>query len=111
MKSVKFEILAERRLMTGRFEIGIFRDTTTGQTQVSERAAPLVWTPMPAEGECVRVEPTLSLPPDAAQMLMDQLWHAGIRPTAGAGSAGQLTATERHLEDMRALVFKKEPKA
>lgn len=43
----------------------------------------------------------------AAQDLIDQLWQAGLRPTEGSGSAGSLAATERHLEDMRTLVFKK----
>jgi len=40
-----------------------------------------------------------------AQALMDRLWTAGFRPTEGAGSAGALDATQRHLEDMRTLVF------
>jgi hypothetical protein len=39
-------------------------------------------------------------------MLIDALWTAGLRPTEGHGSTGQLAATERHLEDMRALAFK-----
>lgn len=50
--------------------------------------------------------PLLGLTGDEAQQLMDELWNCGIRPAAGAGSAGSLAATERHLEDMRALVFK-----
>jgi hypothetical protein len=43
-----------------------------------------------------------------AQALMDRLWKAGLRPTEGSGSAGALAATERHLEDMRRIVFKPE---
>lgn len=46
---------------------------------------------------------------ETAQSLMDQLWNLGIRPTEGHGSTGQLAATERHLEDLRALVFKEVP--
>jgi len=42
-----------------------------------------------------------------AQTLMDDLWTAGLRPTEGTGSAGSLAATERHLQDMRTLVFSK----
>jgi hypothetical protein len=42
---------------------------------------------------------------------MDELWHAGIRPTEGAGSAGAMAATQRHLEDMRTLVFQPEKPA
>jgi hypothetical protein len=51
-------------------------------------------------------EPTLRIGETAAQSLMDQLWTCGIRPTEGHGSAGALSATQRHLEDMRQLVFK-----
>lgn len=44
---------------------------------------------------------------EVAQTLMDDLWHCGLRPTEGAGTAGAMRATERHLEDMRKLVFDK----
>jgi hypothetical protein len=43
-----------------------------------------------------------------AQLLIDDLWSAGLRPTDGTGSAGAMAATQKHLEDMRTLVFKKE---
>lgn len=52
-------------------------------------------------------EPTMDLSPQAAQVLMDDLWASGIRPTEGSGSAGALRATEKHLADMRSIVFKK----
>jgi len=41
------------------------------------------------------------------QVMMDDLWNCGVRPTEGSGSAGSLKATQNHLEDMRKLVFKK----
>ncbi len=56
----------------------------------------------PAE---VYYQPTFFLEPKAAQELMDDLWSCGLRPSEGSGSAGALAATERHLEDMRRLVF------
>lgn len=52
------------------------------------------------------LEPTLRMDRTAAQQLIDNLWQCGLRPTEGTGSAGSLKATERHLEDMRRLVFK-----
>lgn len=52
------------------------------------------------------VDPILRLETNDAQKLMDELWQCGLRPTEGTGSAGSLAATERHLEDMRKLVFK-----
>lgn len=51
------------------------------------------------------VEPCMRLSPDMAQVLLEQLWALGLRPRSGHGSAGQLQATEAHLQDMRALVF------
>lgn len=53
------------------------------------------------------VEPTMVLGREEAQQLIDELWRAGLRPAEGAGSAGQLASTERHLEDMRQIAFHK----
>ena len=41
---------------------------------------------------------------NVAQTLMDALWKSGLRPTE-VGSAGQLSAVQAHLEDMRKIVF------
>lgn len=65
-------------------------------------AAELNFKPLP-DGE---VPPeSFELRNEDAQELMDELWSAGLRPTEGSGSAGALSATQRHLEDMRTLVF------
>lgn len=48
-------------------------------------------------------EPLLILKHEQAQMLMEQLWSAGVRPSQAAGSIGQLASVEKHLADMRAL--------
>lgn len=52
-------------------------------------------------------EASFQLDINAAQVLMDELWQCGIRPSEGSGSSGALAATQKHLEDMRTLVFKK----
>lgn len=51
------------------------------------------------------VEPTMTMRNDEAQMLMDELWRCGLRPSDGTGSAGSLSATERHLADMRKIAL------
>ena len=51
--------------------------------------------------------PPVTLEPDAAQKLMDDLWDCGLRPSEGSGSAGQLAAVQKHLEDFRTMLFKK----
>jgi len=48
---------------------------------------------------------TLTMKELEAQELIDCLWAAGLRPTAGSGSAGQLAATQTHLKDMRDIAF------
>ncbi len=40
-----------------------------------------------------------------AQILMDELWSCGLRPTEGKGSAGAMAAVQEHLKDLRRLVF------
>ena len=71
------------------------------------RALPLTFkTYEPAE-RGMPIAPALCLTQTEAQELMDELWRVGLRPTEGTGSAGALAATQRHLEDMRALIFKK----
>jgi len=49
--------------------------------------------------------PAANLSQEEAQLLMDYMWAAGLRPSC-EGSAGQLAATEKHLEDMRGLTQK-----
>lgn len=58
------------------------------------------------EASC-ETQPCLTFHKDDAQAFMDELWHAGFRPTEGSGSSGSLAATQAHLKDMRAIVGKK----
>lgn len=69
-------------------------------------ARPLCFDARGPENEGVCASPAFSLGRDEAQQFMDQLWEVGLRPSEGSGSAGALAATQRHLDDMRALVFK-----
>lgn len=50
-------------------------------------------------------DPTFLLPIEMAQTLIDDLWHCGLRPSEGTGSAGALAATQKHLDDMRTIAF------
>lgn len=67
---------------------------------------------LPAQMKVLSIEehsmshaPAFTMENDDAQSLMDALFDAGIRPTAGFGSPGQVAAIKEHLEDMRRLVF------
>jgi|WetSurSiteA1Bulk_404760.scaffolds.fasta_scaffold173894_2 hypothetical protein len=57
------------------------------------------------DGDFIPTESSFHLDETASQKLMDMLWDTGIRPSAGSGSAGQLSSIQYHLEDMRKLVF------
>ena len=60
------------------------------------------WEVVEEGAECPR---TFGLNMVGSQILMDDLWNAGLRPTEGSGSAGSLSATQGHLEDMRKIAF------
>jgi len=49
--------------------------------------------------------PSISLSPETLQNLADELNNMGIKPQKGF-LEGKLEATDKHLEDMRRLVFK-----
>jgi hypothetical protein len=53
--------------------------------------------------------PPVAMRPTTAQGqdLLDRLYRAGFRPTEARGGEGTLAATQKHLEDMRAITFDK----
>ena len=51
-------------------------------------------------------DPTLQLSEHAAQLLIDDLWTCGYRPSEGTGSVGALKAVQDHVKDLRKIVFK-----
>ena len=71
---------------------------------VTHLAAPVVMEPIPEDDAAADIRPTFTLSEQAAQILMDELWSAGVRPS-DYGAEGQIEAMKAHLEDMRRLVF------
>ena len=57
--------------------------------------------------EFVKLQPFVAIEMHEAQILMDDLWDAGVRPTEARGSAGAMKAVLDHLDDMRKIAFKK----
>lgn len=55
--------------------------------------------------EGAAMPPTITIPTEQAQALIDQLWTCGLRPSEGAGSAGSLLATQEHLKDLKKIAF------
>lgn len=91
------EFMAERSMLMGCVDVWM-RDRET-----REIVTDLTYSPHPLHTELPPAP--LRIWATGAQMLMDELWRCGLRPTEGTGSAGSLAATERHLADMRRLVF------
>ena len=50
--------------------------------------------------------PTLTMEREELQVLVDDLYQMGFRPSDGEHTTGQLRATENHLNDMRKIAFK-----
>lgn len=85
-------------------ELNVFVDME--QNGYCYMGEPIVMRELKQEDMWKENHPVTTLSPTAAQQLIDDLWDCGLRPSEGSGSAGQLAAVERHLEDMRTLVFK-----
>ena len=78
---------------------------TPDQTIIAFASLPTLTVRTP-ENEGQEMPPTFQMADEQAQQFMDELWRVGFRPSEGSGSAGSLAATQAHLNDMRALVFK-----
>ena len=92
------KIHAERQMFDGNIVLRMM----TERAGVRQVAMPVCFT-QAVEG--MLVQPMMQLDVTEAQSLMDQLWHCGLRPSEGSGSAGSLAATERHLADMKTIAF------
>ncbi len=90
------EVRCRREPWKDGVELAVLDERRDGRTFYAE---PLTMRELPP-GEYLS-EPTLRLKNDEAQLLIDELWRCGLRPSEGSGSAGSLAATERHLNDMR----------
>jgi hypothetical protein len=91
------ELFCERSWVNSQIEI-------YGKIGENQIVATLTSLPL-SIGQSAVLSPILSINMTSAQQLIDELWRCGLRPSEGSGSAGALSATQKHLEGMRALVF------
>ena len=89
-----------RALWADAIQVAIYQPRTDGKVGIVTNMVVHV---MEVDGAAA--EPSLTLRRNDAQQLMDELWHCGLRPSEGSGSAGSLAATERHLKDMQSVAF------
>ena len=106
----KTEVFSNREPLWGCVKFWIKQTAWTPDYLKRAYAKPMEFTALTSEDDYTEPPPAFTLHNEQAQQFMDELWRAGFRPTEGSGSAGSLAATERHLADMRALVFKQTPK-
>jgi hypothetical protein len=100
-----FKVAAQKDIMSQAIEIFIIRNNPDGSIHYLKEAE-MGYSP-PEEGyNAVPFPNVFRLPYELAQRLMDELWHCGLRPSEGTGSAGSLKATQDHLQDMRKIVWK-----
>lgn len=57
------------------------------------------------EDRGVLLEPTLSLPLNAGEALMDALWQAGLRPSGRVSDTGETDALKKHIEFAEGVVW------
>ena len=101
MRRTPFRFNIDRRNFGRQIEVQMYVPFEDGSTDVVtmftvERLKP---------DEAIFAAAPLTLTDGQAQELMDGLWRVGLRPSEGAGSAGSLAATERHLKDMRHIAM------
>ena len=99
----KTHIAARRALFSNKIELSMVVAWVDDRANVSLSAAKHV--EMSHIDEDAIVDPFMVMSLETAQLLMDELWNCGLRPSEGAGSAGSLAATERHLKDMKTIAF------
>ena len=95
----KLMIRAERELFSNTISIRMASPVDDNNISVAQ---PVVFAESKAGSF---VNPCMSLTGSDAQVLMDELWNVGLRPSEGSGSAGSLAATQKHLADMKTIAF------
>ena len=95
---MRTEIRAQKIFVKNAIDLTVIQRMSGGKIAV---AKPLTLETI--DPEFVMPEPTMTLRMNEAQLLMDELWDCGLRPSEGSGSAGSLRATEKHLKDMQAI--------
>ncbi len=105
-KRLKFIIHRDGFSFDRMFEMRVGVETGDGKWALMQ---PVEFKVQSEEDMAMETRAAMAMSKEDLQNLMDEIWAAGIRPSEGSGSAGSLAATERHLADMRALVFKQNP--
>lgn len=86
-------VLAFKSLTRRSIEVAFYRRVGREDFVV----APMRMEMRPIDPTSVKEEPSLSLPLEMAQDLLQALWNEGLRPADGEGSSGQVAALKNHI--------------
>jgi hypothetical protein len=96
---------AERNFTYGPEHVAIHIFNKGKDGQITAFVKEIVTEVVTPEEPCIYDDPALLLRMDACQILMDDLWNIGVRPSHES-SIGVGKAQESHLADLRKIVFK-----
>lgn len=68
--------------------------------------ASLSWEEVKGDDFVFEPQPLFVLQRQQGQVMIDDLWAAGFRPTEAAGSAGAMAAAQDHIASLRKIAFK-----
>ncbi len=102
----KLEVFCQREPLWQSVRFWIKETSWSPDSIIISYALPFTMQRTKPENEGMEMPSAFQMGDEQAQQFMDSLWSCGFRPTEGSGSAGSLAATQAHLQDMRALVFK-----
>lgn len=99
MKNINFRIKNSNSFCDIDYELYVYtrkneQVTQTGQILMTEKP------------EGCFAKPTARLTQEQTQLLFNDLWQIGFRPSDGTGNSGHVGAIEKHLKDMRVIVAK-----
>lgn len=78
----------------------------SGQGIVVKTAVDFVWEDR-CEGAMFEHQDGIAFANDLIQSIMDKAWEAGYRPRQHTATQNEVSAIKGHLEDMRAIAFKR----
>lgn len=102
----RLDVALQREPLRGMFGLWITLRVSVNDERYLCRGKPIEFVPVTSDvpiGE--RLEPTLWLKNEVLQLIADECWRIGIKPTDSTDNAGALSATRAHLKDMQEIAL------
>lgn len=99
-----WKIDIRERVATLLTDIWIWRTNREGNTEIWHDAGVTYTRKHSEESSEEKILPTLTIPTDLLEVLLQTIIARGVKPPAESYVKGKLEATENHLEDLRSLL-------